>query len=112
MVYNGGDFHKSHVDVGKKDIAPITVLPFALHRFDTKTKDDLVESAHLLFIEPRWVEALGEPLPYVREFFGVKLVRKDLPDIGFLLWIKVENFQVHKKMPLPWGLAVAPGTPF
>jgi len=52
---------KSHADVGKKNIAPLAVLPFTFNRFDSESKENLVKSAHSLLIECREIVALTVP---------------------------------------------------
>ncbi len=42
---------ESHVDVGKKNIAPIAVLPFAFNRFNSESVEYLIKSAHFLLVK-------------------------------------------------------------
>ena len=89
---NGRQVRESHADVGKKNIAPIAVLPFTFNRFNSEPEEYLVKSAHFLLIECWEIVALTDPELHTGEFFRIELIGENQLNVRFLLFCKIENF--------------------
>jgi len=91
VMDNCRQIRKSHAYVGKKNIAPIAVLPFSFHRFYSESKENLIKSTHFLFIQWREIVTLTDPELNTWEFFRVKLIWQNQFNVWFLLFCKIEN---------------------
>ena len=89
---NGRHIGESHADIGKKDIAPVTVLPFSFDWFYSESIENLVKSAHFLLIEWRKVKALADPEFHTGELFRIELIGENQLYVRFLLFVKIEQF--------------------
>jgi len=91
VMDNCRQVRKSHVYVGKKNIAPIAVLPFSFDRFNSESKENLIKSTHFLFIKWREIVTLTNPELNAWEFFRVKLIWQNQFNVWFLLFCKIKN---------------------